>query len=159
MSLFWSWWWRCWQWWKWWNHRGWGGYDEFVLVLMTMAMMAMTKSPRMRRTLTMALIMQTTSATPSTTTVTKQRQLALEFSLKLCDKTSQEPETLFLVFLFCLFVFLRHRSDQMSQESQGFKATLCVEILKWRSLSQSQVKTWLDRFVHRKNCWDVKVFT
>ena len=50
--------------------------------------------------------------------------------------------TLFLVFMllsFCIFVFLsRHHSDQMSEGFQMSEATLCVQILKWQSVSHSQ---------------------
>jgi len=44
---------------------------------------------------------------------------------------------LFVFLSFCLFVFLsRHHSDQMSEGSEVSKVTLCVEILKWQSVTQ-----------------------
>ena len=44
---------------------------------------------------------------------------------------------LFVFLSFYLFVFLfRHHSDQMSEGSEVSKVTLCVETLKWQSLSE-----------------------
>ena len=46
----------------------------------------------------------------------------------------------FVFLFFCIFLcaFLSgHQSDQMSEGSQVWKVTLCVKILKWRSVSQS----------------------
>ena len=45
---------------------------------------------------------------------------------------------LFVCLCFCVFVLLSsHHSDQMPEGSQVSKDTLCVQILKWRSLTDS----------------------
>ena len=47
----------------------------------------------------------------------------------------------FLSVSLCLFIFLsRHHSDQMSEGSKVSKVTLCVEILKWRWVTESLTK-------------------
>ena len=57
------------------------------------------------------------------------------------DTENQHFFCLFVFLSFCLSVFLsRHHSDQMSEGSQVSKVTLCVEVLKWRSVThQGQV--------------------
>ena len=54
--------------------------------------------------------------------------------------------TLFVFYSFCLLLFLsfclllflsKHYSDQLSKGPQVSKVTLCVQILKWRSVSES----------------------
>ena len=51
------------------------------------------------------------------------------------------PFCTFVFLFFCLFVFSsRHSSDQMSEGSQVSKVTLCVKILKWRSVTDPVTK-------------------
>ena len=55
----------------------------------------------------------------------------------------------FCPFVSFLFVILSiHHAVQMSEGSQVWKVTLCVEILKWRSLTHSKTH-WLTKVSYR----------
>ena len=71
-------------------------------------------------------------------------------------KTSQECKTaLTSQYKTLLFVFVYH-SDHMSEGSQVSKVTLCVQILKWRSLCQVSQSLTKGRY---KAAWEVKNIT